>query len=83
MFSNADHALGGIKVIRASAQRPGWKVDLHKISQELVYKARMERWFSQFIAASALDGSVENVLRKLSFSNDAADKVLTYRLDEE
>jgi len=37
----------------------------------------MVKWSSQFTAASASDGSVDNALRKLIFARDAAEKALT------
>ena len=51
-------------------------IDLHNISREVLYWAKMERRFSQFTAASASDGPVDCALRKLSFISDAAEEFL-------
>ena len=76
IYSNPDHALGEIKVIRPSAQRAEAMIDLHNISREVLYWAKMERRFSQFTTASASDGPVDCALRKLSFISDAAEELV-------
>ena len=45
MYSNPDRVLGEIKAIRTSVRRPEAMVDLYYISQELFYRARMEKRF--------------------------------------
>jgi len=72
-----------MKVISASLQRAGGKVDLHDISPELAYRARMMKRFSQNTAASVSDGLVDSPRRKLSFASDPTNKVLAYWLDAE
>jgi len=83
MYSNTDRALSEIKAIRASARRAEGKVDLHDISRELTYRARMEKRFSQSTAASTRDGLVDGARGKLSFASDATDEVLEHWRDEE
>lgn len=78
IYSNPDRALGEIKAIRPSAQRAEAMIDLHNISREFFYWAKMERRFSQFTAASASDGQVDCALRKLSFISDTVEEFLTY-----
>ena len=83
MYSNPDRALSEIKAIRASVRRAEGKVDLHDISRELAYRARMEKRFPQSTAVSDSDGSVDSARRKFSFASDTAGEVLSYRRDEE
>jgi len=66
MYSNPDRALGEIKAIRTSALRPGAMVDLYNISRELLYRARMEKRFSQSTVASVSYSSVDSARRKLN-----------------
>jgi len=65
MYCNRDRVLSKIKVIRASPRRAERKVDLHDISWESAYRARMEQRFSQPTVSSAIDGSVDSARRKL------------------
>ena len=83
VYPNPDRALSEIKAIRASVRRAEGKVDLHDISRELAYRARMEKRFLQTTTASASAGLVDSAQRKLSFAGDATDEVLTCRRDEE
>ena len=66
MYSNPDHALGEIKSIRTSAPRLEAMVDLYNIFRELLYRARMEKWFSQSTVASVSYSSVDSARRKLN-----------------
>jgi len=72
-----------MKVISASVQRVEGKVDLHDISWELAYVARMIKLFSQTTAASASNGLVDSAGRKLRFASDLTDEILAYWSDEE
>ena len=82
MYSNLGHALGEIKAIRPGTEaRTGGRFTQYP--QELADRAMMEKRFSQSAATSASDGSADSALRKLSFSCEAADKVLTYWFDRE
>jgi len=83
MHSNLDHALCEIKAICSSVQRAEGKVELHDISGEQAYRARMMKGFSQTTAASTSDELVDSAQRKLSFVSDTTGEVLAYRRSEE
>lgn len=83
MYSNPDRALSEIKAIRTSARRAEGKANLHDISRELTYRARMEKRFSQSTVASADSGFIEGARRKFSFASDTTDEDLAYWRDEE
>ena len=50
------------------------KIDLHDISRELAYRARIERRFSWATTASASVGLVDSAPRKPGFAGDATDE---------
>ncbi|CAZ83056.1 unnamed protein product [Tuber melanosporum] len=85
MYSNSDRALSEIQAICASVRRAEARVDLHDISRELSYRARMEKRFSQSTTTSASDRCVERVptgrsgKRLSSFSSDATDEITYWR----
>lgn len=83
MYSNPDRALSEIKAIRTSARRAEGKADLHDISRELAYRARMKKRFSQSTVTSADSGFIDGARRKFSFASDTTDEVLTCWRDEE
>lgn len=89
MYSNPDRALSEIQAICASVRKAEARVDIHDISRELTYRARMEKRFSQSITAATSHRCVEHVptdrssRRSLSFASDATDEVLTYWRDGE
>jgi len=78
MCSNPGRALSETKAIRVSLKRVEGKVDLHDISRELAYRARMVKPFSQTTAASVSDGFVDSAWRRLGFASDARNEVLAY-----
>lgn len=59
IYSNPDCALSEIKDIRASGQRAAGNIDLHDISRELAYKAKMVGRFLRTTAASASNRLVD------------------------
>ncbi|CUS14992.1 unnamed protein product [Tuber aestivum] len=89
MYSNPDRALSEIQGICAGVRKAEARVDVHDISRELAYRARMEKRFSQSITAVTSGGCVGHVptgrssRRNLSFASDATDEVLTYWRDGE
>lgn len=83
LYSNPDNALGETKAIRPTAWSQQARVDLHSISPEFSYRARIEKRFSKLALASASDGCMECELRLLSFACGAANTVLTYWPNEE
>ncbi|PWW77832.1 hypothetical protein C7212DRAFT_362443 [Tuber magnatum] len=84
MYSNPDRALSEIQAICSSMRKAGARVDIHDISKELAYRARMEKRFSHSSSAATSGGCGEHVQtgrsgrRNLSFASDATDEVLTY-----
>jgi len=53
-----DCDISRIKATRASVGRAEGRIDLHDVSWELAYRARMEKLFSQTTTASACVGLV-------------------------